>query len=292
MVWRRLLGKDKAPSDPPEVTVRDGARTATHGGPQPRPAAPRPSIRLDDATRERRRSELFRRREAVLFDIEQGELALRPENPWRERIELLGDALATVDADREALASRPAAPTFPLPPLSITGIEATAGDQVSVRFVIGGERFAFAEEVDWDQRGGAVVRGDLRQQEGDPSRLLPPETPSGLRDALADHLAASLTVFAVDLRDRALAGETLPDAPTLADLARPCPECGGWRDWHGRCLACARRELERQSLLAEASRLEAERRREEEERHRWADRLPIARRRLADIDADLAALDA
>ena len=291
MVWRRLLGKEsKASPERHEVTVPEGARTATHGGPQPRPATPRPASPLDDPTRERRRRELLRRREAVLFDIEQGELALRPQNPWQERIDLLGDALATVDVDRDALARRPPEPTFTVPPVPITGIEATAGEQASVRFAIDGERFTFAEEVDWDERGGAVVRGDLRYQAGDVARLIPAEAPSDLRDALERHLTDSVAVFATDLRDRALADEPLPSAPTLADLARPCSECGAWANWHGRCPACSRRERERQAFHAETARLEAERSREEEERHRWAERLPVARRRLADIEADLAAL--
>ncbi len=291
MVWRRLLGKEpKSRPARDEVTVADGARTATHGGPQPRPAATRPSGPPDKAARERRRRELLRRRDAILFDIEQGELALRPENPWQERIDLLGDALGTIDADREALARRRPEPTFPLPPIPITDIATTSGDEATVRFAIGGEPFAFAEEVDWDERGGAVVRGDLRHQVGDTARLVPDETPCDLRKALAHHLAGSVTVFATDLRDRAIAGEPLPAAPTLADLARPCPKCGGWSDWHGRCPACTRRDLERQALNAEAARLEAERSREAEERHRWAERLPIAHRRLADIEADLAAL--
>ncbi len=291
MVWRRLLGKEpKSPPARDEVTVADGARTATHGGPQPRPAVTRPSGPPDKAARERRRRELLRRRDAVLFDIEQGELALRPENPWQERIDLLGDAMGTIDADREALARRPPEPTFPLPPIPITDIATTSGDEATVRFAIGGEPFAFAEEVDWDERGGAVVRGDLRHQVGDTTRLIPDETPSDLREALAQHLTGSVTVFATDLRDRALAGEPLPAAATLADLARPCPKCGGWSDWHGRCPACTRRDLERQALNAEAARLEAERSREAEERHRWVERLPIAHRRLADIEADLAAL--
>ncbi len=291
MVWRRLLGKEpKRPTGRDEVTVAEGARTATRGAPQPRPAISRPSGPRDEAARERRRRELLRRRDAVLFDIEQGELALRPENPWQARIDLLGDALATIDVDREALARRPPGPTFPLPPVPITEIEATAGDQATVRFTVGGERFAFGEEVDWDERGGAVVRGDLRHQEGDASRLIPPEAPANLRDALAQHLTDSLAVFATDLRDHALASEQLPAAPTLADLARPCPKCGGWGDWHGRCSACTRRDLERQGLNAEAARLEAEQSREAEERHRWAERLPVAHRRLADIEADLAAL--
>jgi hypothetical protein len=107
---------------------------------------------------------------------------------------------------------------------------------------------------------------------------------------LVEHLAASLFVFATDLRDRALNGQPLPTAPTLADLARPCDACGGWQDWHGTCPECQRRAWQRQHLDAEEERLRREREREEDERARLADRLPIARRRLAEVDAEIAAL--
>jgi hypothetical protein len=43
-------------------------------------------------------------------------------------------------------------------------------------------------------------------------------------------------------------------------------------------------------LEAEAQRLLTERDAEIEDRVKWAERLPIARRRLADVDADIAAL--
>src|SRR5687768_7754581 len=132
---------------------------------------------MSDPTREQRLAQLRKRRELVAFDVERAEAARRPENPWQERIDLLGESIATVEADLDALAKLPPAPTFPLPETPITTIEATAGDQASVRFDIGPERFLFEEEVDWDQRGGAVVRGDLRQRAGNAANLVPVETP-------------------------------------------------------------------------------------------------------------------
>jgi len=249
---------------------------------------------MDEATRERRIAELRRRREAILFDVERAELARQPENPWQERIALLDEALETVEADRQHLAARPPAPTYPVPAIPITDIRATAAEQepAEVGFRVGDEPFVFAEEPDWDERGGAVVRGQLRQRAGDAARTVPPEVPPELRAALAQHLADSIVTFATDLRDRALAGEALPVAPTLVDLAGQCPACGGWRDWHGRCPVCTQRTWEEQQLHTEAERLRRERAKEAEERHRWAERLPIARKRLADVDADLAALGA
>ena len=294
MGWRRFFRRNAEPDDRPEVTVPPGARTATHGGAIPRP--PRPGAETATAPtqtqRDRRIADLHRRREALLFDLDQGELALQPDNPWQQRIDLLTAAIATVDADLALLAATPPEPGIPLPPTEIAGIQASApkDGEATVRFSIGGERFVFGEAVDWDQRGGAVVRGDLRQLQGDSAALVPGTVPAARASILAAHLADSVFVFATDLRDRALAGTPLPSTPTLADLAKPCPICGGWRDWRGRCPTCTAADQQRQGLRTEVARLERDRAAEGEDRHRWIERLPIARRRLADVDADLAAL--
>jgi hypothetical protein len=235
-------------------------------------------------------AELERRRRDAQFDVEQSEAALAPENPWQVRIDLLTDALATIETDRRALDAQPPAPTFPLPPTPIADLCATDDEPAEVAFAIGDCRFLFREATDWDQRGGPTVRGDLQRVDGDPAHLVPAETPSDRQDALARHLTDSLDVFATAMRDHALAGEALPTSPTLADLAQPCPDCGGWRDWNGRCPECAWRELRRQSLRSEAARLERERTAEAEELHRLTERLPIARRRLTQIDVEIAAL--
>ena len=164
-------------------------------------------------------------------------------------------------------------------------------EPVSVAFTIGPERFRWEEEIDWDQRGGPVVRGQMRQRSGNAAALVPPEVPQERREELERHLAESATVFALDLRDRALDGEPLPERPTLADLARPCPECGDWLDWRGHCDACATRAYRRQTLRAEAARLAQERDDEEEDRYKWSERFPVARKRLADLDAEIAKLE-
>lgn len=287
MSWWRFWQKgesDRAPAVPPAGTP--GRSRAAESG----PSAARRREGATDPDRERRLNDLRRRRQDALFDVERAEQALAADNPWQERIDLLTESLATIDAELRAVDALPAVPSYPLPPTSIRDLVATADEPADVAFAIGDQTFRFREEIDWDQRGGPTVRGDLRPQAGDAAALIPPETPPNLRDALLQHLTDSLLVFATDLRDRALNGEALPESPTLADLARPCPACGGWQDWRGRCAECARRDLRRQALRAEADRLEAERTAEAEERYRLADRLPIARRRLAQLDADLAAL--
>jgi hypothetical protein len=239
---------------------------------------------------DRRLAALQRRRADALFDVEQAELAEAAENPWSERIALLTEALATIETDRRALDALPPTPSYPLPPTPIEQVVAYDDTGVVVRFSIDREAFEYREETDWNERGGPTVRGDLRRQAGDPAALVPSDVPADLRDALIAHLDGSLDVFAVDVRDRTLAGEPPPEGATLADLAQPCPDCGGWRDWHGRCAECARRELRRRELRGEAERIERERAAEADERHRLIERLPIARRRLAAIDGEIAAL--
>lgn len=243
-----------------------------------------------DPAAERRIAQLRRRRDAILFDVHQGEVAQQPQNPWQERIDLLEEALASVDADERALEATPKQPSTPLPPTPISNIRVNADEPAKVDFAIGDEPFHFSEEIDWDERGGAVVRGDLRQRTGFVDNLLATDFPEQLRAAAIQHLTDSIAVFATDLRDRALSGQPLPSDVTLADLARVCGECGGWTDWHGRCPDCTARDLKRNALKAEAARLQAEQARESEERHRLAEALPIARRRLAAVDAELASL--
>jgi hypothetical protein len=226
----------------------------------------------------------------VLYDLEQAQLAHQDANPWQERIALLTEAIQTIETDLLALERLPASPTYDLPPTPVEQIEVSIAEPSSVSFRIGGERFHYEEAIDWAERGTTIVRGELHHRTGSPSRLLPPSVPASLADDLVAHLTDSLFAFAVDLRDRRLEDKPLPSTATLADLASPCPECGGWRDWNGICPVCKRRAWQRQQLIAEATRLEQEREREAADQEKWAERLPVAQRRLADIDAELAAL--
>jgi hypothetical protein len=266
------------------------ARTATVGEPVPKPPPPETPAPLSDSERGQRITALKRRREGALYDLTQAELAHAEENPWRERVLLLTEALETVDRDRDALKNLPKRESFPLPPVPIVIQEVRTEEPPAVTFRIGDETFHYDEDLDWAERGTTVVRGDLQPRTGDPGALPMDSVPEGSRSGLIDHLTDSLFAFATDLRDRALAGEPVPESATLADLARPCPECGGWQDWKGHCPECKRRQWQRQQLDAEAERLERERTAEMEDQAKWAERLPIARRRIADIDAELAAL--
>jgi hypothetical protein len=62
-------------------------------------------------------------------------------------------------------------------------------------------------------------------------------------------------------------------------------------DYRGRCQACARRKMRLQELFQERGRLLNERAAEIEEQHRMAEGLPLARRRLRDIEAEIAKLE-
>ena len=108
---------------------------------------------------------------------------------------------------------------------------------------------------------------------------------------LIDHLTKSLFAFATDQRDRALAGESLATA-TLADMARPDPQFGGWLDWNGNSPNAHELEAARAPLIAEIERLEKERKTLAEEEANLAESLPFARRRLLEIENRIAAIGA
>lgn len=281
VVWKRLFHRKDEHAAP----------TAPSLPPTRRPRR-RDTVPVADPALQGRLDHLRQRRELVLFDVERAEAATSPDNPWQERVDLLGESLAEIEADLAALDQERESPGVTLPETPITRIAAIGDEPATVAFTIGGEHFRFEEERDWDQRGGPVVRGDLRRRSGDVAKVIPANlaTNRELVEELTDHLAASVVVLATDLRDRAVDGAPLPAQPTLADLARPCEECGGWRDWRGTCDRCAERAFRRQRLRAEADRLRGERDAEADERRKWADRLPIAYRRLADVEAEIARL--
>jgi hypothetical protein len=241
----------------------------------------------DEPSIDEQRNAYERRRVALQFDIDQGELASSPENPWTHRIELLTEALANVEADlREAEQVVPG-PYHPVPSTPIREIAVSRGDGIALTFVIDGQGFAFDEVLDWAERGNQIARPELIQAGGDATALVPSDTPADLVDALAAHLTASVTTFATDLRDRVLDEEPLPSSPTLDELARPCPVCGGWTDWKGHCDTCSQRKARVQHLFRERQHLLRERSSELEERHRLADRLPLARHRMRDLENEI-----
>lgn len=240
---------------------------------------------------ESRRAALERQRMAIQFDIDQGELALSPENPWSHRIELLTEALSNVESELRAMQQVEEQPYHPLPPTPITDVAVSESEPYQVSFQIGDEVFQWGEKLDWIERGGILAQPEFVQEAGDAAKLVPPDTPSALVDPLSAHLRESVMAFAVILRDARLGEQERPTGVTLADLAQQCPVCGGWMDYSRTCNACAVRKVNEHSLFQERQRLMKERSAEAEERHRLGERLPLAQRRMAEVERQLAELD-
>jgi hypothetical protein len=233
---------------------------------------------------------LLRRRDTILYDVEQSEAALEDDNIWLRRVATLDEAIETVIRDRTSRESVKPLPAIPLPATPIETVDVRVGPPASVSFSIGGESFSYEEEIDWAERGTQIVRPDLNAVSGDPANVIAPDFAGDRHDALVAHLRESLFEFATALRNEAIETGKTTISATLADLAKPCPVCGNWLDWHGICQTCRQREWEAQQLAAEESRLRGERDHELQERDRLADRLPIARRRLEEVDAEIAGL--
>jgi hypothetical protein len=280
--WKRSTGEPEPSTEPANTATAQSLpphmQRVVEERRRPETGAPDPKTRLD---------RLERNRMTILFDIEQGELAAAPDNPWRQRIALLTDAMATVQEDIARSSKVQPSPFVSLPPTPVTNIEIAAESTASIGFDVGGESFAYSEDLDWAERGHQVAQSELILRRGSVEPLIPTGIGPDLAELLRQHLDESLFVFASDLRDRVLDQEPVPDNVTLDQMVPPCPVCGGWMDWKGRCQACRNREVALQTLLREENRLLSERAREAEEQHRLTERLSIARRKLKDIDAEI-----
>ena len=305
MVWKRLFGKPEESETTPSVAPENGPVATPSAPNQPAPRASsrdvpphlaqvierrNPGSAPERTPEQRKLDGLRRQRMAILFDIEQGENAAAPDNPWTQRMALLTEAMATVEQDTKAASVIQPGPFHPLPAIPLTIDSVELHDVATVTFTTAGETFTYAEDPDWADRSRTITRGDLNRRSGNVDTLIPGDTPEDLVEPLRDHLAESLFVLATDLRDTALDGESLPTSAQLADLARPCPVCGGWIDWRGTCQICAQRQAHLAALRREASRLLDERNTEADERHKLIEGLPLARRRLRDVETELARL--
>ena len=226
----------------------------------------------------------------MLYDVERAEEATQIDNSWDQRVRLIDEAIDGVETDLKAIDAdrRPAG--VALPPTPIENIAVSLEPPPSVSFSIDGEAFRYEEDLDWAERGNQIARSELLPRSGDPARLIPDNVTGEDRSRLTDHLTNSLFVFATELRDAAVENHPLPVNPILADLAKPSSEHGDWLDWAGDSPEKKRRDLRRAEMAAELERFRKEQAKEIEERARWEDRLPIARRRLAEIDAEIANL--
>ncbi len=299
MSWWNSLRRKQERDEPAEP--RPQAQEQVVG----RPRGHKSPVDLSDpATRARRRQRLERRVQDLMFDIERSETALAEENRWSERVAEIDRAISQARKDAQSIVSAPpesAGVTLPPAPVTIervypgrtaevhadVGEELVPGDPADIRFRVGDVPFRYTEEIDWSERGHTRTEAQLHRVEGDIRALIPGKVPENQRDDLREHLAHSLSTFAEHLQENAFENKPQPQM-TLADLARPCPACGGWRDWKGRCPACQRRQWEAQNIQSEIDRLLAERNHQEEEAQRWRERLPILRRQLAEAQKDLA----
>lgn len=248
--------------------------------------------RFDDAPGrdDSKRASLEQRRLAIQFDIDQGELAQSPDNPWSERIALLTEALELVERElAEARVVEPGA-YHPFPATPLANVSVSEAEPYAVSFEIEGEPFVWQEKLDWIERGGLLAQPELEQVRGSVSNIDIGDLPDSMRVSAKSHLRESMSSLAVALRDARLNDEAIPNGLTLASLGQPCPKCGGWADYNGQCNACSIRAAREQHLFQERQHLMKERSAEAEERHRMAERLPLARRRMADVERELSAL--
>lgn len=281
MPWWRIFKRSEE-EDAAQEPVAEEPR------PQPRqPVKPRTPKVHDPATRARRRERLERRVRDLTYDISLAETALQRENRWIKRVEELDAAVEQARQDIKRLSEPPEdQPSITLPAWPVVIEHIRTEEPSEVRFRIGDVPFFYSEEIDWAERGHQRADLVLRHFEGDVTDLIPPDAPAERRDDLRQHLSHSVSALAVLLRDNQMEGRPQPEL-TLADLAKPCPECGGWRDVRDRCLACQQREWRAQEIRAEIQRLIDERNSQLSEVRRWQESLPVLRRQLENAERDL-----
>ncbi len=241
----------------------------------------------------RRLARLLERRAALQYDLAQAEQALLAENRWTERIRELDAALAQVEAELAQLEGSPVRTPEPaLPAIAVEVTVAAEAQPATISVAIDGMTFRWVEEVDWAERGHQLAPARLRRMEGDEAVLLAEVGYGRPREELRETLAASLELLAADALAAARREGVVWVPLTLADLARPCDRCGSWRDIRGRCPSCTARDWQRQQLLLERNQLRHERDAVYRDWQRTRDRLPVVRRQLAEIEADIRALEA
>ena len=259
-----------------------------------RPAVDRPTDQPERPVREaerRRLARLYQRREELRYDLMLAEQALQPENRWTERLRELDAAIADLEEQRKALESvPPVLLPYPLPSVPVEVRVAVGESPATVELEISGVVLRWVEEVDWAERGHQLAPAQLRRVEGELENVL---TAVGYRDPSPELLAtleASADLVAADALESARRRQVWTEI-RFADLARPCPACGGWRDLRDRCPTCAARAWQVQQLVSERNRLRRERDEVFRDWQRARDRLPIIQRQLAEVEADIRQLE-
>jgi hypothetical protein len=278
--WKRDSDTPPESTEPARVT-RFNVSPRTDVGGQQVPADPQQAARL---------SALRKQREALLHEVETAISASRDTNRWRMEIALIGQALGEVQDDLAALPTRGGEPGIPLPATPIHLGPFATEPAVSLEIVIDNVPFRLEEAVDWAERGFQRARSELALTSGDMSLVIPDSFPSDQRSAVIDHLQQSLIAYATDVRDHLLEGSPPPLA-TLAELAPPSEEFGGWLLWSGQSPFAAELALQQRALYGERERLERERATLLDEQAKAVEGLPVAKRRLADVEREIAAIE-
>jgi hypothetical protein len=279
--WRAWLNRAERPSD------EDGSRPPT-AEPDERE---RETRHIRDAERRRLRR-LLRRREDLQYDLSQAHQALETDNRWTERIEQLDAATEQAAADLEHLQPTVRASPYPqLEPAPVEIAEVRTADPASVMLRAGNTTVNYREEPDWAERGHQIALPQLQRVSGDVDALLPASFGGEPRQEMLEHLRHSFATLANDALELAAAGEELPRL-TLADLTRPCPDCGGWLDHKGRCPSCTELRWRREQIQTNLRRFRKERSELLHDLERFRDRLPIIERQIAETEADIEELRA
>jgi len=269
-IWRREVQGEREPSDSPRQSL---------------------NVPIRDAER-RRLTRLETRRTNLEYDLSRAESAYLPHNRWTERVEQLDEAIAQANDDIAALVPRPSdIPTVQLAPEPIDINVVSTAEPAEVLLSANGVTLDYREEVDWAERGHQLELPTLELLQGDVQPLIPATLDDTQRQRLTEHLRNSFSIVANEALERATDNEPLPTL-TLADLTRPCLQCGGWLDPKGRCPACTQLDWQRDEIAEAAQRLAHERSEVTGEMEQARERLPVIRRQLQDVDHDIAELRA
>jgi hypothetical protein len=233
---------------------------------------------------------LLQRRRDLEFDIEQALSAHQPVNRWTERVDQLNAAITQAQADLAAATPKHSGrPPLSLDETPIETVEVSPAERATVILRTGEHLLEYQEELDWAERGHQMALPQIYRIKGDVVALLPEPLEADERTRLVEHLRHSFATLANEVLERTIDDEPIREL-TLADLARPCPDCGGWLDLKGRCPECTELDWQRQQIRADLSRLIKERNDVLRDMERLRERLPIIRRQLADVEGDIEEL--
>lgn len=289
MTWLRNWlnrAKEQSESEAGQNSERSQQQTSSSSGEEHREG-----FHIRDAERRQLRR-LLKRESDLEYDLERAREAFQEENQWTDRIEQLNQAVEQAMADREAIepdrepVSRPQLDATP-----IQVVELKESEPANITLAIGSVWIAYAEEIDWAERGHQITMPELNRVSGDVDDLMPAHQDEAIAQELREHLRHSLAIYANQVLEHEAAG-TEPPSMTLADMTQKCPDCGGWLDQKGRCPHCAELNWKRQEIDADLRRIRKERDDVIADLERQQERYPVIQRQLKETRDDIAKLRA